>query len=169
MKYIKLTIVLVALVASAVAQAPNKTNPEKPNLRESFAKVGLRALLAIGDFKGTGSLMGPAKNALEDARGMANSASAPETLMIANLINFAIMRSADNLARENIMQKATAKVEHDGARSNAYLTLEKVRQDPELAAALDSINERESGCSAALEKAFRHRIGVPLPGTCSGK
>ena len=37
------------------------------------------------------------------------------------------------------------------------------------AAALDSINERESGCSAALEKAFRHRIGVPLPGTCSGK
>ena len=27
--------------------------------------------------------------------------------MIANLTNFAIMRSADNLARENIMQKAT--------------------------------------------------------------
>ena len=33
MKYIKITIVLVALV---VAQTPNKTNPEKPNLRESF-------------------------------------------------------------------------------------------------------------------------------------
>ena len=77
------------------------------------------------------------------------------------------MRSEDNQARENIMQKATAKV--DGVRPNAYLTLEKVRQDPELSAALDSINERESGCLAALEKAFRHRIAIPLPGMCSGK
>jgi hypothetical protein len=89
--------------------------------------------------------------------------------MIANLTNFAIMRSADNLGRENIMQKATVKVEHDGAQPNAYLALEKVRQDPGLSAALDSINERESGCSAALEKAFRDRIAIPLPGTCSGR
>jgi len=169
MNYIKIAIALIALIAPAIAQAPKKTSPEKPSLSDSFSKTCLRAISAIADFKGTGSLTGPAKDALEDARAKANSASAPETLMIANLINFAIMRSADNLARENIMQKATAKVEHDGARSNAYLTLEKVRQDPELAAALDSINERESGCSAALEKAFRHRIGVPLPGTCSGK
>src|SRR6266436_1621728 len=117
MKYIKLTIVLVALIASA----PNKTNPEKPNLRESFAKAGLRALLAIGDFKGTGSLTGPAKNALEDARGMANSASAPETLMIGNLLDFAIMRSTDNLARENIS-----------------LRLEKAQKDPELPATLNA-------------------------------
>ena len=89
--------------------------------------------------------------------------------MIANLTNFAIMRSADNLTRENIMQKATAMVERDGVRPNAYLTLEKVRQDPELSATLDSTNERESGCSAALEKAFRDRTAIPLPGTCSGK
>ncbi len=150
MKYIKLTIVLVALVASAVAQAPNKTNPEKPNLRESFAKAGLRALLAIGDFKGTGSLTGPAKNALEDARGMANSASAPETLMIGNLLDFAIMRSTDNLARENIS-----------------LRLEKAQNDPELAATLNAINKRESECLATLEKAFRNRIAIPLPGMCS--
>ena len=150
MKYIKLTIVLVALVAAAVAQAPNKTNPEKPNLRESFAKASLRALLAIGDFKGTGSLTGPAKNALEDARGMANSASAPETLMIGNLLDFAIMRSTDNLARENIS-----------------LRLEKAQKDPELAATLDAINKRESECLATLEKAFRNRIAIPLPGMCS--
>jgi len=150
MKYIKLTIVLVALVASAVAQTPNKTNPEKPNLRESFAKASLRALLAIGDFKGTGSLTGPAKNALEDARGMANSASAPETLMIGNLLDFAIMRSTDNLARENI-----------------GLRLEKAQNDPELAATLDSINKRESECLATLEKAFRNRNAIPLPGMCS--
>jgi hypothetical protein len=89
--------------------------------------------------------------------------------MIANLTNFAIMRSEDNQARENIMQKATAKVDHDGVRPNAYLTLEKVRQDPELSAALGSVNERESGCLAALENAFRHRIAIPLPGMCSGK
>ena len=150
MKYIKITIVLVALVASAVAQAPNKTNSEKPNLRESFAKTGLRALLAIGDFKGTGSLTGPAKNALEDARGMANSASAPETLMIGNLLDFAIMRSTDNLARENI-----------------GLHLEKAQKDPELQATLNSINKRESECLATLEKAFRNRNAFPLPGMCS--
>jgi len=167
MKYIKMAIALIALVASSVAQAPNKMSPEKPNLGDSFSKTCLKALLAIRDFKGTGSLTGRAKDAYEDARVRSNSASAPETLMIANLTNFAIMRSEDNQARENIMQKATAKV--DGVRPNAYLTLEKVRQDPELSAALDSINERESGCLAALEKAFRHRIAIPLPGMCSGK
>jgi len=167
MKYIKMAITLIALVASSVAQAPNKMSPEKPNLGDSFSKTCLKALLAIRDFKGTGSLTGRAKDAYEDARVRSNSTSAPETLMIANLTNFAIMRSEDNQARENIMQKATAKV--DGVRPNAYLTLEKVRQDPELSAALDSINERESGCLAALEKAFRHRIAIPLPGMCSGK
>jgi hypothetical protein len=73
--------------------------------------------------------------------------------MFANLTNFAIMRSADNLARENIVQKAKAKID----------------RDPELSAALDSINEREAECSAALEKAFRNRIAIPLPGTCSGR
>lgn len=169
MKYIKMAIALIALVASSVAQEPNKTSAEKPNLGDSFSKTCLKALLAIRDFKGTGSLTGRAKDAYEDARVKSNSASAPETLMIANLTNFAIMRSEDNQARENIMQKATTKVDHDGVRPNSYLTLEKVRQDPELAAALDSINERESGCLAALEKAFRHRTAIPLPGMCSGK
>jgi hypothetical protein len=95
--------------------------------------------MAIRDFKGTAGLTGPAKDAYEDARTQANSANAPETLMIANLTNFAIMRSADNLARENIMRKATAKVDHDGVRPNAYLTLKRMRQDPELSVALDSI------------------------------
>jgi hypothetical protein len=147
MKYIKLTIVLVALVAAAVAQAPNKTNPERPNLSESFAKTGLRALLAIGDSKGTGSLTGPAKNALEDARGMANSASAPETLMIGNLLDFAIMRSTDNLARENI-----------------GLRLEKAQKDPELQATLNAINKRESECLATLEKAFSQSECDPVAG-----
>jgi len=167
MKYIKMSIALIVLVDTSIAQELNKTSQEKPNLGDSFSKTCLKALLAIRDFKGIGSLTGRAKDAYEDARIRSNSASAPETLMIANLTNFAIMRSEDNQARENIMQKATAKV--DGVRPNAYLTLEKVRQDPELSAALDSINERESGCLAALEKAFRHRIAIPLPGMCSGK
>jgi hypothetical protein len=152
MNYIKMAIALIAIVASAVAQTP-KESPEKPNLSVSFAKTALKALLAIGDFKGTGSLTGPAKNAYEDARVKANSTSAPETLMLANLTDFAIMRSADNLARENIVQKAKAKID----------------RDPELSSALDSINEREAECSAALEKAFRNRIAIPLPGTCSGR
>jgi hypothetical protein len=73
--------------------------------------------------------------------------------MVANLTNFAIMRSADNLVRENIVQKARAKID----------------RDPDLSAALDSINEREAECSAALEKAFRNRIAISLPGTCSGR
>ena len=68
MKYTILAIATIALVASAVAQAPNKISPDKPNLREPFTKACLKALLAIGDFKGTASLTGPAKNAYEDAR-----------------------------------------------------------------------------------------------------
>jgi hypothetical protein len=150
MKFIKITIIVVGLVAWGVAQAPEKTSPEKPNLRESFAKTGLKALLAIGDFKGTASLTGPAQNAYEDARVMANSTSAPETLMIANLRDFAIMRSTDNLARENII-----------------VQLEKAPKDPELSRALTSIDKRESECLTTLEKAFRNRIAIPLPGMCS--
>ena len=167
MNYIKKAIAMMALVASAVAQASDKTSPDKPNLREPFTKACLKALLAIGDFKGTASLTGPAKNAYEDARAMATSANAPETLMLANLTNFAIMRSTDNLARENIMQKATSTLEHDDVQPNATLLLEKVRKDPELSAALNSINKRESECLTALDKAFRNRIAIPLPGMCS--
>ncbi len=153
MNHIKMTIVLIAIVGLSVAQAPKKISPEKPNLSESFTKACLKALLAIENFTGTGSLTGPAKDAHEAARIKANSASAPETSMFANLTNFAIMRSADNLARENIVQKAKAKID----------------RDPELSSALDSINEREAECSAALEKAFCNRIAIPLPGTCSGR
>ena len=91
MKYIKIAIGLIVLVALAVAQTP-KATPEPPNLSVSFAKTALKALLAIADFKGTGSLTGPAKSAYEEARVKANSTSARETLVIANLLDFAIMR-----------------------------------------------------------------------------
>ena len=150
MKYIKFTIVLIGLVTVAVAQAPKKTKPEEPNLRQTFAKTGLKALLAIGDFKGIASLTGPAQNAYEDARVMANSASARETLMLANLRDFAIMRSTDNLARENII-----------------VQLEKAPKDEELSRTLTAIDKRESECLKILEKAFRNRIAIPLPGMCS--
>ena len=165
MNYIKMAIALIAIVASAVAQTP-KESPEKPNLSVSFAKTALKALLAIGDFKGTGSLTGPAKNAYEDARVKANSTSAPETLMLANLTDFAIMRSADNLARENIVQKA-AKLDPDSVQPNASLLLENLQKDPKLSAALNSINKRELECLTTIEKAFRNRIAIPLPGMCS--
>jgi hypothetical protein len=165
MNYIKMAIALIAIVASAVAQTP-KESPEKPNLSVSFAKMALKALLAIGDFKGTGSLTGPAKNAYEDARVKANSTSAPETLMLANLTDFAIMRSADNLARENIVQKA-AKLDPDSVQPNASLLLENLQKDPELSAALNSINKRELECLTTIEKAFRNRIAISLPGMCS--
>ena len=48
--------------------APKKISPEKPSLSDSFTKTCLKALLAIRDFKGTGSLTGPAKDAYEDAQ-----------------------------------------------------------------------------------------------------
>jgi hypothetical protein len=57
------------------------------------------------------------------------------------------MRSTDNLARENII-----------------LRREKAQKDPELSAALNSIDKRESECLTKLEKAFRNRIVIPLPG-----
>ena len=162
MNYIKMPIAIVAIVACAIAHAP-----KKPNLSVSFAKSGLKALLAIGNFKGTGSLTGPARNACEDARRKANSTSTTETLMIANLLDFAIMRSADNLARENIMPKATAKPDDHGEQPNAGLPLEKAQKERELSAALSSIDKRESECLTTLEKAFRNRIAIPLPGMCS--
>lgn len=162
MNYIKMPIAIVAIVASAIAQAPKKLN-----LSVSFAKSGLKALLAIGNFKGTGSLTGPARNACEDARRKTNSTSTTETLMIANLLDFAIMRSADNLARENIMLKATAKPDDHGEQPNASLPLEKAQKERELSAALSSIDKRESECLTTLEKAFRNRIAIPLPGMCS--
>lgn len=166
MKYIKIAIGLIVLVALAVAQTP-KATPEKPNLSASFAKTALKALLAIADFKGTGSLTGPAKSAYEEARVKANSTSAPETLVIANLLDFAIMRSTDNLARENIVQKAMTKLDHESPQPNASLLLETAQKDPDLSAALGSINKRESECLTVLEKAFRDRIAIPLPGMCS--
>lgn len=166
MNYVKTAITIVVLVASSVAQTLQET-AEKPNLSASFAQAALKALQVIGGFKGTGSLTGPAKNAYEDARVKANSNSAPETLMITSLLDFAIMRSADNLARENIMLKATAKLEHDSVQPNASLRLEEALKDPELSAALSSINKRESECLTTLERAFRKRIAIPLPGMCS--
>jgi hypothetical protein len=166
MKQIMITMILVGLVGTAVAQVQKET-PEKPNLGATFARTALKALLAIGDFKGTGSLTGPAKNAYENARVKANSTSAPETLMIANLLDFAIMRTTDNQTRDNIMQKATMKLDHDRAQPNASLLLGKAQKDPELSAALNSIDKRESECLATLEKAFRNRIAIPLPGMCS--
>ena len=162
-----IAIVLVGLGTSVAAQAPQKTVLATPNLSNPFAKSGLKALQAIGDFKGAGSLSGAAKDALEAARVEASSASTPETLMFANLLDLAIMRSADNLARENVAAKATAKLEHDGVRPNASAVLGELKKDRELSAALDSINKRESECSAVLEKAFRRRIAIPLPGACS--
>jgi len=77
MKHTNMAIAMIALVASAVGQAPNIISPEKPNLREPFTKVCLKALMAIRDFKGTAGLTGPAKDAYEDARTQANSANAP--------------------------------------------------------------------------------------------
>jgi hypothetical protein len=149
-----LLVVLVGLAASAMTQAPKKTNPE---LSDSFAKTGLKALQAIGEFKGMGSLTGPAKAAFEAMHTEARSTSSGETLMVANLLDFAIMRSTDNLARENIIVKATAKLDRDGTRS----------PNSELSAALEAINKRESECSTSLEKAFRDRIAIPLPGACA--
>jgi hypothetical protein len=77
------------------------------------------------------------------------------------------MRSTDNFARENVIVKATAKLEHQGVQPNRQAVLEEVQKDPELSAALDAINKRESECSTTLEKAFRDRIAIPLPGTCA--
>ena len=167
MKNLRIIVVLVGLGASAVAQGQNKSDPAKPNLSDPFARTGLKALQAIGDFKGTGSLTGPAKDALEAARVEARSTNAPETLMAANLLALAIMRSADNFARENVMVKATAKLEHQGVQTNRQAVLETVQKDAELSAALDAINKRESECLMALEKAFRDRVAISLPGACA--
>jgi len=167
MKTLRIIVVLVGLGASAVAQGPKKTDPAKPNLSDSFANTCLKALEAIGDFEGTGSLTGPAKDALEDARVEARSTGAPETLMVANLLNLAIMHSKDNFVRENIMVKATTKLTNQGMQPNQQAVLEKVQNDPELSTALDATNKRESECSTTLEKAFRDRIAIPLPGACA--
>ena len=74
MKNTMIAIVLVGLGAPVGAQAPQKPVPATP-ISDLFAKTGLKALQAIDDFKGTGSLSGTAKDALEAARVEATSTS----------------------------------------------------------------------------------------------
>ena len=52
MKHTNMAIAMIALVASAVAQAPNKISPDKPNLREPFTKACLKALNGNQRFQG---------------------------------------------------------------------------------------------------------------------
>jgi hypothetical protein len=89
--------------------------------------------------------------------------------MVRNLLDLSIMRSTDNFARDNVIVKATAILVHRGVQPNRQAVLEQVQKDPELSAALDAINKRESECSTALEKAFRDGIAIPLPGACASR
>ena len=84
--------------------------------------------------------------------------------MITNLTSFAIMRSADNQARENIMQKVAEKARHDGERPNANPMRQNVRLYPELSAALDSINERELRMLGGTRKGFSPSDSDPTTG-----
>jgi len=45
--------------------------------------------------------------------------------------------------------------DHDSVQPNAGLLLEKAQKDPELSAAINSINKRESECLTTLENTFR--------------
>jgi hypothetical protein len=64
--------------------------------------------------------------------------------MVAHLLDLAIMRSTDNFARENVLVKATSKLEHQGVQPTRQAVPRKSSEDPELSAALDAINKRNA-------------------------
>jgi len=65
----------------------------KPVLRESFAKAGLRALIAIEDAEEENPIAGDAKKPFQEADAERDPDKPAEERMFSNLINFNLLRT----------------------------------------------------------------------------
>ncbi len=133
---------LFCCLSAAFAQeskAVPKRPPMKPVLRESFAKAGLRALIAIEDAEEENPIAGDAKKPFQEADAERDPDKPAEERMFSNLINFNLLRTVNNL------EKGT------GISDEAK----------------DKLVAQERKCSSALETAFRHRMSIELPASCN--
>ena len=144
-------VILFCWVSAALAQVPKaipKRPTAKPVLSESFAKAGLRALIAINDAEGEGDpVSGEAKKQYQEAQAEYDPEKPAEAKMFSNLTIYGLLRSMNNLKKgANVLMSQEAQ--------------EKVKEE---------MQTQELKCSSALETAFRHRISIELPASCNPK
>jgi hypothetical protein len=123
---------------------PSTNHPIKSALSESFAKTGLRALIAIADYDGE-EISKDAKKAYQEAEAECDFDKPGEAKMFSNLTVFKLLRSMHNLKQQaNVLMS-------DDAQEMAK----------------EEMRSQEQKCSAELDKAFRHRVAIGLPTSCS--
>jgi hypothetical protein len=92
----KLAAIVLALSLPMLAQTPKKP---ATMLRPSFAKAGLKALIALEDDEET-SLSGKTKEAMQAARAEYDPKNPSEARMFSNLTLFGVVRHINNLRRQ---------------------------------------------------------------------
>jgi hypothetical protein len=144
-------LILLCCLSAALAQEPKaipKRHSAKPVLSESFAKAGLRALIAIEDAEGEGDpISGEAKKAYQEAEAEYDPDKPAEAKMFSNLTIYSLLRSMNNLTKGA-----------NGSMSDEVQ--EKAKEE---------MHVQEVKCSSALETAFRHRVAIELPASCNRK
>jgi hypothetical protein len=143
------TLLLLCCLSVAFAQEPkavSKRSPAKSAISESFAKAGLRALIAIEDYDGDGDpISGEAKKAYQEAQAEHDPDKPAEAKMFSNLTIFNVLRTMNNLQmRVNVLMSDEAKTK-----------------------AKEALHVRELKCFSELELAFRRRITIELPASCN--
>jgi hypothetical protein len=142
-------LILLCCLSAALAQEPKaipKRHPAKPVLSESFAKAGLRALIAIEDAEGD-PISGEAKKAYQEAEAEYDPEKPAEAKMFSNLTIYSLLRSMNNLTK--------------GANGSM--------SDEAQEKAKEEMHAQEVKCSWALQTAFRHRVAIELPASCNRK
>jgi hypothetical protein len=147
------TVLLLCCLTAVFAQEPKaipKRPPAKPALSESFAKAGLRALIAIEDYDGEGDPLSAEaeKKAYQEAQAEHDPEKPAEARMFSNLTLFNLLRSMNNLQK----------------RANGLNTL---MSEAEQVKAKEALHVRELKCFSELELAFRHRTTIELPASCN--
>jgi hypothetical protein len=144
------TVLLLCCLTATFAQEPKavpKHPSAKPALSESFAKAGLRALIAIEDYDGDGDPLSAeaVKKTYQEAEAEHDPEKPAEERMFSNLTIFNLLRSMNNL------KKGASILISDEAQGKAK----------------EDMQARELKCSSELKLAFRHRMTIELPASCS--
>lgn len=136
-----LILCLLLAVAAAFAQqpapSPKKTPPARSTISDSFAKAGLRALIAVENYDGDGpSLSAANKKEFDEAQAEHDPDKPAEARMLGNIVLFDLLRSINKIKKGSGYSQET-------------------------------IAEQESKCSSELERAFRHRVSIKPPASCN--
>ena len=132
-------LLAVAAFAQQPASSPKKTPPARSTISESFAKAGLRALIAVENYDGDGpSLSAANKKEFDEAQAEHDPDKPAEARMLGNIVLFDTLHSIN-------------KIKKDSAYSQEAIAEQA---------------EQESKCSSELERAFRHRVSIEAPASC---